>query len=138
MATPITNNNPEFSLADAVTLYHHHVDQAHTYWNYLWLASIAILTIAGTANTPNLRLYLLIGFIAFAVGNAYLIGHAQSMTKKVAYAIKQYLGYPLENIHHAFATILANLSVWPPWVMVFFHLIMDAAVIVGICKLARG
>lgn len=139
MVTPVIGNNkPAFSLADAVTLYHRYVDQTHKYWNYLWLASIAMLTISATANVPNLRLYLLIGFITFALGNAYLIYFSQSETGKVAYAIKQYLCCPPETIHPEFKKLLVDLSAWPALLMVLFHLIMDAAVVVGICKLARG
>ncbi|HEX8889818.1 MAG TPA: hypothetical protein VF779_11735 [Pyrinomonadaceae bacterium] len=133
------DNEPAFSLSDAITLYHHQVDQTHTYWNYLWLISVATISILGTSKDPNkLGQYLLIGFVVFALGNAYLIGESQKQAKKIADAIKDFAGRTQQPIDDKFKAILQSLSIWRPWGIVLAHFIMDAAVVYGIYRLTFG
>jgi hypothetical protein len=136
MSVPIPNTAATFTLADATALYHRQVDQTHKYWNYLSIISFGTITVSGTANGRNLGTYLLAAFVVFAVVNAILIYSGQKETRNTATAVKNFLKNSDQTVSKEFKEILLSISVWPEWLAFVGHLLMDAAVIYCVYKLA--
>jgi hypothetical protein len=128
------SNQPAFTLNDAVSLYHKQTDRTHTYWNYLWLISIAAVTAAANVKSRKLELYILFGFIIFAIGNAVLINSSQKETVKIAQAIQVFLGTSKQPIDPEFKKVLQSISTWSACTILLIHSIIDLAVVYAVYK----
>jgi len=135
-----------FTFNELIALHHQQIDNVHKLWNYFWLATFATFTIGGL-NKP-LIIYLLLGYVVFALINARLILMAQREACLSASAIKSQADAIIKSQADAAKEkhlelewkVVDSIQPWKPETIFKGHLLLTGFVVVvlGIMRAKCG
>ena len=123
------SDSPTLSLNDLIGLHYKQIDLLHKFWNYMWLASAAAVTISISAKSRGLSFALLAGFLPFALMNMWLVFDTQKEASLSANAIRAVANScdppPILEV----SAVLQAIKPWSPWLVAVLHSLLGAFVV---------
>jgi hypothetical protein len=113
------------SLNDLIGLHYKQVDLVHKFWNYMWLAGAAAVTVS--ASVKLLATTLLIGYVPFALANMWLVFGAQKEASLSAKAIRRIA--ETTEMATDIKEVLMQMRPWSPWLIVVLHAVLTTFVV---------
>jgi choline-glycine betaine transporter len=121
------SDKPLLSLNDLIGLHYKQVDLVHKFWNYMWLAGAAAITVS--ASVKALASILLIGYLPFALTNVWLVFGAQKEASLSAKAIRAIAESPESTLAPEVKAVLMEMRPWPPWLIAALHGLLTSFVV---------
>ena len=121
------SDKPALSLNDLIGLHYKQVDLVHKFWNYMWLAGAAAVTVS--ASVKALGQILLVGYLPFALANMWLIFGAQKEASLSAKAIRLIAESTDSALAAEVKEVLKQMRPWSPWLVVVLHAVLTTFVV---------
>ena len=112
-------DKPLLSPNDLIGLHYKQVDLVHKFWNYMWLAGAAAVTVS--ASNKQLSTVLLTGYIPFALANMWLVFGAQRDASLSAAAIRRVAESVELSEQPEISAVLQQFRPWSPLLIVGLH-----------------
>ena len=120
-------DKPLLSPNDLIGLHYKQVDLVHKFWNYMWLAGAAAVTVS--ASNKQLSTVLLTGYIPFALANMWLVFGAQRDASLSAAAIRRVAESVELSEQPEVSAVLQQFRPWSPLLIVGLHGLITSFVI---------
>lgn len=120
----------DFSLYDAVELYHARVNTIHMMYNFYAVAAMATVTVVWTVpHNTNLKTALALAFFGYAVVTGFLIQDYQTHLITIDSAIEQYMDEVPESVPTQLKPAVLTLNPPPVWRAMVGHVALTFAVL---------
>ena len=114
------------SLNDLIGLHYKQVDLLHKFWNYMWLARAAAVTISVSTKSRGLSFALLAGFLPFALTNMWLVFDTQKEASLSANAIRAVAKSCDPPPIFEVSAVLQAIKLRSPWLVAVLHSLLAA------------